>query len=1004
MAASMSCGQCGSDRPAVGGICPTCGAAVSAAAVIASDAPTIAHGSASRSNAVDAETSAGPARPSGATAGAPIGPLTPGQEFGPRYRILKALGAGGMGAVYQAWDEELSVAVALKVIRPEVLAEPMTAREVERRFKRELLLARQVTHRNVVRIHDLGEIHGIKYLTMPYIQGSDLADVLKREGRLPLGRALAVAKQVASGLVAAHQVGVVHRDLKPENIMIDTDGTAVIMDFGIARSVSGTGTSTQFGHVMGTLEYMSPEQAQGQPVDQRADIYAFGLILYDMLGGRWRTSQHENPMSELMARLTMDQALPPVKVVAPEATSAVDAIITRCLKIDPGKRYQTSAELLADLANLDQGGRPFAAAATRGWRATRWPTWLAAALTAVALSALGGAWWLVGQRATPLPAATRPPVKVLIANFENKANDPVFDGLIEQALSVGIEGASFVTAYPRQAALQLAAQLPGGVLNVDNARLISLREGIDVVLGGGIAAKGRQYLLTVRAIEPEPDRDRVVLDWGTDAAGKEQVLAAVGRMAAKVRNELGDSSADTESVRNEETFTARSLEAAHAYVAAQELQWAGKQEEAIGAYQKAIQLDPDLGRAYAGLGAVTAALGRRQEAEQYYQEAFKRFDRMTDREKFRTRGGFYLITQNAVRASEEFEQLVKQYPADTSGLANLAFALVLLRDFDRALDVGRKASAIFPNNVLRRNNVALYAMYAGKFEDAEREANGVLALNKDYAKAYVALGLSRLATGRVGEAADTYRRLSAVSAAGKTFATHGLADLALYQGRLGDAASILQEAIGAGPGGGSTAARLRVTLAEVRLAQGRAPEALQLADQAVAQSNEQAVTFLAGRVMLHSGRQARAAELAADLARRLDQPAQVLGALLDGETALKLGRGREALSRFTDAQKMTDTWLGRFDLGLAYLQMDSFLDADAQFDNCLNRRGEATAVFLDDIPSYRFLAPVHYYLGRAREGLKNPRAADAYRAFLAINERADEQGLVTDARRRLTER
>src|SRR5687768_18071060 len=180
----------------------------------------------------------GASSPAPPPAGArPSGPLEVGQRFGSRYHILRQLGVGGMGAVYQAWDAELGVAVALKVIRPEVMHDPAAAQDIERRFKQELLLARQVTHKNVVRIHDLGEIDGIKYITMSYIEGEDLSSVLKREGQLSVPRALHILRQVVSGLVAAHEAGVVHRDLKPANIMIEGDN-AIIMDFGIARSSS----------------------------------------------------------------------------------------------------------------------------------------------------------------------------------------------------------------------------------------------------------------------------------------------------------------------------------------------------------------------------------------------------------------------------------------------------------------------------------------------------------------------------------------------------------------------------------------------------------------------------------------------------------------------------------------------------------------------------------------------------------------------------------------------
>jgi serine/threonine protein kinase len=248
--------------------------------------------------------------PASATGGAPRslraeGPLEVGQKLG-RYRIIKLLGLGGMGAVYRAWDDELGVGVALKIVRPEIATDPEAARDLEKRFKRELLLARQVTHPNVVRIHDMGEIDGIKYITMPYVEGVELSSILKENERgLPIEQVLTVARGVVSGLVAAHNAGVVHRDLKPANIMVET-GTdrAMIMDFGIARSSAAGDPAekpgvrlsqealasglTMAGAVGGTLVYLAPEQVRGEAVDHRADIDAFGLILYDLLTGRSR--------------------------------------------------------------------------------------------------------------------------------------------------------------------------------------------------------------------------------------------------------------------------------------------------------------------------------------------------------------------------------------------------------------------------------------------------------------------------------------------------------------------------------------------------------------------------------------------------------------------------------------------------------------------------------------------------------------------------------------------
>ena len=265
-----------------------------------------------------------------------------------------------MGAVYQAWDQVLDVAVAVKVIRPETMEDVDAAHELERRFKRELLLARQVTHKNVVRIHDLGEIDGIKYITMPYIEGSDLATILKREGRLPLARTLTIARQIAAGLASAHEAGIVHRDLKPANIMVDKADHALIMDFGIARLAAAGATAfgaTMAGAVIGTMEYMAPEQARGEPVDHRADIYAFGLILYDMLVGR-RHAGAQSAVTDLMSRMQQAPASP--RSLDPHIPEAVDRIVVRCLQPDQSARHQTTAELLQELQNLSPDGHEMA--------------------------------------------------------------------------------------------------------------------------------------------------------------------------------------------------------------------------------------------------------------------------------------------------------------------------------------------------------------------------------------------------------------------------------------------------------------------------------------------------------------------------------------------------------------------------------------------------------------------------------------------------------------------
>jgi serine/threonine protein kinase/tetratricopeptide (TPR) repeat protein len=291
-----------------------------------------------------------------------------------------------MGVVYQALDRDLGVPVALKVLRLPS-GNPRALAEMQRRFKTELLLARKVTHKNVIRIHDIGDIDGVKFITMPFVNGQDLATILKK-GPLSVTQAVRYARQLASGLAAAHAAGVIHRDLKPANVMIGEDDQALLMDFGIARSsVPGGQQRTIAGAVVGTAAYMAPEQARGEPVDQRADIYAFGLILYEMLCGP--RFMPKGAVADLFSRMTTPPA--PARAANGQVPEALDAIVTRCVQPAPADRYQTALELAAALAALSRRGhgpRPAGAPAPKRWLAR-------AAGIAALLALLGVGLWAI---------------------------------------------------------------------------------------------------------------------------------------------------------------------------------------------------------------------------------------------------------------------------------------------------------------------------------------------------------------------------------------------------------------------------------------------------------------------------------------------------------------------------------------------------------------------------------------------------------------------------------
>src|ERR1035438_9935158 len=300
---------------------------------------TIAPGTSFRRTPPPASPSSSPSRISGARDSAAVFQI--GDLLGGRYQVLQLLGEGGMGAVYKAADRELDRFVALKVIRPELASNP----SILARFKQELLLAHQVTHRNVIRIYDLGEAEGVKFITMEFIEGQDLRALIREKKRFTPEEAVDVIQQVCHALKAGHNVGVNHGDLKPQNIMQDGSGRILVMDFGLARTVEGDGM-TQTGALVGTMEYMSPEQALAKDLDQRSDIFALGLILYELLTGN-TPFKADSALASLIKR-TQEQATP-VSDVDAQIPGALSGIVSKCLERDLDQRYQNVSAILADL-------------------------------------------------------------------------------------------------------------------------------------------------------------------------------------------------------------------------------------------------------------------------------------------------------------------------------------------------------------------------------------------------------------------------------------------------------------------------------------------------------------------------------------------------------------------------------------------------------------------------------------------------------------------------------
>ncbi|MGE4086177.1 MAG: protein kinase [Vicinamibacterales bacterium] len=927
-----------------------------------------------------------------------------GKDLGERYHIIKLLGAGGMGAVYQAWDAELGVAVALKTVRPEVANDPATARMLEQRFKQELLLARKVTHKNIVRVHDIGELDGLKYITMPFVEGEDLATILKREGKLPVERVMTLARSVASGLAAAHEAGVVHRDLKPANIMVNADGEGLVMDFGVARSTTGppaggaagafpagamramAAAHTMAGSVVGTVEYMAPEQARAEAVDQRADIYAFGLILYDLLLGRVRGRRTESAIAELQQR--MQASPPPPRTIDPTISVALDRLIIRCLETDAAKRFATTQDLLGELNKLDARGVPLPL--------VRRLTWKTGAAAAVVVAGLVGLTWWAAQG--PPPPVEHEPVSILIADLDNTTGDPTLNGTLEPMLKLALEGAGFISAYDRNGIRRSLGVTPPEQLDETAGRTIAANQGVGVVLSGALRRDGNGYGMTLKAIESITGN--VIVEASARAAGRDQVLSAAATLGNRVRTALGDDMSDSAQRFATETLSATSLDVVREYAVAMQALSNSKFEDARQSFSQAVKLDPNFGLAYAGMAIASANMGQTQDAQTYVQEAIRHVDKMTERERFRTRGLFYYITNDYEACVKEYGDLLARYEADAAARNNLALCSTKLRNMTLAREEMQRVVEILPKRSLYRVNAALYSAYAGSFDAAEQEARVALELQDPWA--LQALALAQQGQGKTADAVKSYEGLAAVRAAGRTYTAAGLADVALYEGRFADAASLFADGAVADIAAqeGDRAATKFAGLAYTELMRGRRRQARAAADQALANSTAVQVRFLVARIYAQTGAVAQARAIAARLATELQAEPQAYGKIVEGVIALEQKDARLAIRVLSEATELLDTWIGRFDLGRAYLAAGAFPQADSEFDRCLKRSGEALSLFLDEEPTSGVLPPVYYYQGLVREGLKSG-FAEPFRTYLAIREKAGEDPLLPEIRKRL---
>ncbi len=623
------------------------------------------------------------------------------------------------------------------------------------------------------------------------------------------------------------------------------------------------------------------------------------------------------------------------------------------------------------------------------------PTWILVGVLAVAAGGVG-AWRLWGQ-----PSVAPRTLTVLVADLQNETGEGVFDGTLEPALGLALEGASFINAYRRENARKVAndLKLEGANLDENRARLVAQREGIGVVTSGSIEKTGTGYRVSLRAVDAFTGKELVSAK--EDVATKDAALSAAGKLAARVRTALGDATPEATQLKDAETFSAGSLEAAHAYALGMGSIEDGKTEEAIRNFLEAVRLDPQMGRAWSGLAVVEQNRGRNAEADRYFDKALAHVDRMSEREKYRSRSVYYLHKDDVDKAIEDLVPLLQKYPGDNAGHANLAVAWQLKRDFKKALESGRRAVEISPKKVAQRNNLGLFAMYAGDYETAIREQQKVLELRPEFPGGYVGLALAQYASGRRDDAIATWTRLGTFGGDAASLAVEGLADAAVLEGRLADARTLLEKGVDddAQANREEALGRKLALLGSIHVATGQTAKALQAAERARKVTSADHVLFQVGLLFLAAGDDRKAKAIADELEKRLGVDARMYGMVLNGAIATRRKGHVEAVAKLKAAVQLVDAWPARYALGRAYLEAGAYPQAQQELEAVVARRGEATDVFLQIVPTYRYFGQAQYHLARAQEAQKSPMAVETYKAFLSAK-RGNDDPLIADAKKR----